>query len=72
MDKDIRDQLDVRGSALTFEIAGSNRTKEMASDKLRSKVDTRNLSEPVIFRVHPSMYLNKKYCDYKDFKRKNI
>ena len=60
VDKDIRDQLDVQGEALTLNIAGINGTKEMASEKVRIKVTTPNVSELVMFHVHPSMNLGNK------------
>ena len=68
--KDIRNQLDLQGNALTLNIAGIIGTKEMASEKVRIKVTTPYVSESVKFTVHPSIYLGNKSYDYKDLRNK--
>ena len=68
VDKNLMDQLDVPGSSVTLNIAGFIGTKEMASEKERIKVTTPNVSESVVFHVHPSMYLGNKSYDYTDWK----
>ena len=68
VDKDIRDQLDSQGNALTPNIVGTNGRREMASENLGIKIITLNVSESVMFHFHPSMYLGNKSYDYNDLK----
>ena len=69
VDKSIWDQLHAQGNAITLNIAGINGTKEMISEKVRIKIKTPNVSESVIFHVHPSMCLGSKLYNYNDLKR---
>ena len=68
--KKLWDQLDVPANSIILNIAGINRTKEMASEKVRIKVKTLNVSESLIFHVHPSLYLGNKPFNYNNMRRK--
>ena len=69
VDEDNRDHLGVRGNGITLNIAGTNGTMEMASERLMIKVTTPNLLESVMFPVHPPMYCENKSYDYNDWRK---
>ena len=64
VDKSIKDQLTVQGNGKAVHNAQFFGTKEMASEKMRIKIKTLNLSESVFFQVHPAMYPGN--ISYKD------
>ena len=69
VDKELRNELCVTGTASTLNIAGINGTKEMTTAKVKLQVSTPDLTESVIFHVHPQMYLGNKSYVYQALKK---
>ena len=63
--------LNVQGKAFILNSAGIKETKEIFTDKVRTKVTTPKLSESVKFHVHSSVCCGNKCYDYIDLKQKS-
>ena len=71
VDASLKKELQAHGTGLSLNIAGTNGTKQMQSEKVKLEITTPTARETVLFHVHPSMFLGNMSYDYHSIKQKN-